>query len=102
MTAWPDGTALWLRGTNEVVDGKEGLPPSISPPNTSCQGLRDLLALTVACNSAGSALSFLFLLPVLASQCLTAGSELLVMNVSQKVSVGNLATSDKNGMGLNR
>lgn len=27
---WPDGTALWLKGTNEVVDGKEGLPPSIS------------------------------------------------------------------------
>lgn len=102
MTARPDGTALWLRGTNEVVDGKEGLPPSISPPNTSCQGLRDPLAPTVACNSAGSTPSFLFLQAVLESQCLTAGSELLVMNVSQEVNVGNLVTSDKNGMGLNR
>lgn len=40
MTARPDGTALWLRGPNEVVDGKEGLPPSISPLNTSCEGPR--------------------------------------------------------------
>lgn len=38
MTAWPDGTALWLRGTNEVADEREGLPPSISPVNTSCEG----------------------------------------------------------------
>lgn len=38
MTAWPDGTALWVRGTNEVVDEREGLPPSISPVNTSCEG----------------------------------------------------------------
>lgn len=51
MTARPDGTALWLRGTNEVVDGKEGLPPSISPLNTSCEGLRDRCTLTVAWNT---------------------------------------------------
>lgn len=40
MTAWPDGTALWVRGTNEVVDGREGYPPSVSPVNTSCEGPR--------------------------------------------------------------
>lgn len=41
MTARPDGTALWLRGTNEVVDGKQGLPPYVSPLNTSCEEPRD-------------------------------------------------------------
>lgn len=50
MTAWSDGTALWLRGTNEVVDGKEGLPPSISPLNTSCERRRGRLTLSVVCN----------------------------------------------------
>lgn len=38
MTARPDGTTLWVRGTNEVVDEREGLPPSVSPVNTSCEG----------------------------------------------------------------
>lgn len=38
MTAWPDGTALWVRGTNEVVGEREGSPPSIPPVNTCCEG----------------------------------------------------------------
>lgn len=38
MTVGPDGTVLWVRGTNEVVDEREGLPLCVSPVNTSCQG----------------------------------------------------------------
>lgn len=84
MTAWPDGTALWLRGTNEVVDGKEGLPPSISPLNTSCQGLRDRLAPTVGvadCNSARRTQFYLEPAAVLESWCVTKEPKVLRMNV---------------------
>lgn len=81
MTAWPDGTALWLRGTNEVVDGKEGLPPSISPLNTSCQGLRDRLAPTVAWNSACRTQFYLEPAAVLESWGVTKEPKVLRMNV---------------------
>lgn len=102
MTARPDGTALWLRGTNEVVDGKEGLPPSISPPNTSCRGLRDPLAPTVAWNSAGSTLLCSSSLacarvPAFSSRVKTARE-----GCFSKVKVGNLVPSGQNGLRLNR
>lgn len=106
MTAWPDGTALWLRGTNEVVDGKEGLPPSISPLNTSCQGLRDRLAPTVAWNSACKTQFYLEPAAVLESWCVTKEPKVLIMNVSGEkplqVIWGHFFMDDNNGMGLDR
>lgn len=102
MTARPDGTALWLRGTNEVVDGKEGLPPSISAPNTSCRGLRDPRAPTVACNSAGSTLLFSSSLGCARVPAFNSRVKTVCEGCFLKVKVGNLVTSGKSGLRLNR